>query len=188
MSSWTALAEHSAGPFSTRPLPPGQRIALRIEYDGSRYCGWQAQPHLPHIATVQATLEAAYRRRYRWARQLRDTEHSSRVYAKLDEAWRTLKDPKQRSAYDEERRQASPVEQADPADPSFYLPPPPPKMEELFHDHDDDTHSFRPFTVFGHSTSISAQTALVAFTRPSHESMPFGAVRVARSAGKSQSG
>jgi len=66
--------------------------------------------------------------------------------------------------------------------------PPPPKIEVMFHDDDDDTHSFRPFTVFGHSTSISAQTALVAFTRPSHESMPFGAVRVARSAGKSQSG
>lgn len=53
------MAEQSAGPFSTRPLPAGQRIALRIEYDGSGYCGWQAQPHLPHASTVQATLEAA---------------------------------------------------------------------------------------------------------------------------------
>ena len=76
----------------------------------------------------QATLEAAYRRRYRWARQLRDTEHSSRVYAKLDEAWRTLKDPEQRTAYDKERRRVAPGEPLEPTEPGFFLPPPPPKM------------------------------------------------------------
>ena len=75
-----------------------------------------------------ATLEAAYRRRYRWARQLRDTEQSSRVYAKLDEAWRTLKDPEQRAAYDEERRQATDAGADAASAPDFYLPPPPPKM------------------------------------------------------------
>ena len=53
------MAERPPGHFSTRPLAPGQRIALRIEYDGSSYSGWQAQPHLPHVSTVQATLEAA---------------------------------------------------------------------------------------------------------------------------------
>ncbi|MBL4867140.1 MAG: tRNA pseudouridine(38-40) synthase TruA [Pseudomonadales bacterium] len=33
------------------------RIALGIEYDGSHYCGWQAQKHTPN--TVQAVLEPA---------------------------------------------------------------------------------------------------------------------------------
>ncbi|MDO8862885.1 tRNA pseudouridine(38-40) synthase TruA [Haliea sp. E1-2-M8] len=44
--------------FATDPLPPGTRIACRIEYDGSAYNGWQAQPH-PGSRTVQQTLEAA---------------------------------------------------------------------------------------------------------------------------------
>jgi tRNA pseudouridine38-40 synthase len=38
------------------PLPAGGRIACRIEYDGSRYHGWQAQPQLD-VDTVQETLE-----------------------------------------------------------------------------------------------------------------------------------
>ena len=45
-------------PFSAEPLPAGSRIACRVEYDGSRYCGWQAQPHLD-VKTVQSTLEQA---------------------------------------------------------------------------------------------------------------------------------
>jgi len=51
----------------------------------------------------QEALEAAYRERYRWARNLRDTEESSRVYAELDAAWRVLKDPERRAQYDLER-------------------------------------------------------------------------------------
>ncbi|MEE4277868.1 MAG: tRNA pseudouridine(38-40) synthase TruA [Halieaceae bacterium] len=43
--------------FSDEPLAVGQRIALRIEYDGSRFAGWQAQPQLPAVDTVQETLE-----------------------------------------------------------------------------------------------------------------------------------
>lgn len=43
-------------PFATDPLPAGSRIACRIEYDGSRYSGWQAQPQRS-INTVQTTLE-----------------------------------------------------------------------------------------------------------------------------------
>lgn len=55
----TDLAEHSAGRvFAMDPLPPGTRIACRVEYDGSAYNGWQAQPH-PGSVTVQQTLEAA---------------------------------------------------------------------------------------------------------------------------------
>lgn len=53
------MAEQSEGRiFSTEPLAPGTRIACRIEYDGSAYNGWQAQPH-PGSRTVQQTLEAA---------------------------------------------------------------------------------------------------------------------------------
>ncbi|MEX2367169.1 MAG: tRNA pseudouridine(38-40) synthase TruA [Pseudohongiellaceae bacterium] len=35
-----------------------QRIALCLEYDGSSFCGWQAQKS-PRVATVQEALEAA---------------------------------------------------------------------------------------------------------------------------------
>jgi tRNA pseudouridine38-40 synthase len=43
-------------PFAAEPLPAGSRIACRIEYDGSCYSGWQAQPHLA-VKTVQDALE-----------------------------------------------------------------------------------------------------------------------------------
>jgi tRNA pseudouridine38-40 synthase len=42
--------------FAADPLPAGSRIACRIEYDGSCYSGWQAQPHLA-VKTVQDALE-----------------------------------------------------------------------------------------------------------------------------------
>ncbi|MBP6681889.1 MAG: tRNA pseudouridine(38-40) synthase TruA [Halioglobus sp.] len=45
-------------PFATVPFPAGSRIACRVEYDGSRYSGWQAQLRLA-VDTVQSTLEAA---------------------------------------------------------------------------------------------------------------------------------
>jgi len=44
--------------FDPTPLAIGTRVALRIEYLGTSYCGWQAQPHLP-VATVQECLEQA---------------------------------------------------------------------------------------------------------------------------------
>ena len=44
--------------FSPDPLPPGSRVACRIEYNGSLFNGWQSQPH-PNVTTVQQTLEAA---------------------------------------------------------------------------------------------------------------------------------
>ena len=41
-------------------LPEGcQRISLGVEYDGSRFCGWQRQKHSP---SVQQTLESALSR------------------------------------------------------------------------------------------------------------------------------
>ena len=45
-------------PFPADPLPAGGRIACRVEYDGSRYNGWQAQPQLD-VPTVQEEVERA---------------------------------------------------------------------------------------------------------------------------------
>jgi tRNA pseudouridine38-40 synthase len=44
--------------FSADVIPPGSRIACGIEYDGSRYNGWQAQSQLS-VSTVQQQLEGA---------------------------------------------------------------------------------------------------------------------------------
>ena len=44
--------------FSDERLEPGTRIALRVEYDGRAFNGWQAQTKLD-VPTVQETLEAA---------------------------------------------------------------------------------------------------------------------------------
>ena len=48
----------SSSYFSSDPISAGERVACRIEYDGTRYSGWQAQPHLP-VDTVQEKLEEA---------------------------------------------------------------------------------------------------------------------------------
>ncbi|GAB5414111.1 MAG: tRNA pseudouridine(38-40) synthase TruA [Congregibacter sp.] len=48
--------------FPDELLPRGQRLAMRVEYDGTAFCGWQAQPQLPRVATVQEELEAAMSR------------------------------------------------------------------------------------------------------------------------------
>lgn len=44
--------------FDPTPQPPGTRFALRVEYHGGHFHGWQAQPHLT-CATVQECLESA---------------------------------------------------------------------------------------------------------------------------------
>jgi hypothetical protein len=74
-------------------------------------------------------LEEAYRARYRWARQLRDPNQSSTIYGQLDEAWRVLKDPERRAAYDAERKVSQgPTDKAQTTDVDkiAFLPPPPP--------------------------------------------------------------
>lgn len=73
-------------------------------------------------------LEEAYRARYRWARQLRDPNKSSKIYAQLDEAWRVLKDPERRALYDSEREatKAKDVPSTDDTNKIAFLPPPPP--------------------------------------------------------------
>lgn len=53
------MADLDTNPFSTGALAAGQRIALRVEYDGTRYSGWQAQPQLPQLETVQTHVEHA---------------------------------------------------------------------------------------------------------------------------------
>jgi len=44
--------------FSTEPIPADTRVACRIEYDGSRYNGWQSQSQAG-TSTVQGSVEAA---------------------------------------------------------------------------------------------------------------------------------
>ena len=44
--------------FSAEPLPADTRVACRIEYNGSKYNGWQSQPH-KGVVTVQDQLEVA---------------------------------------------------------------------------------------------------------------------------------
>ncbi|WP_439100934.1 tRNA pseudouridine(38-40) synthase TruA [Congregibacter sp.] len=53
------MAESPLKPFPTDTLPQGQRIAIKVEYDGSAYSGWQSQPHLPRVRTVQSDVESA---------------------------------------------------------------------------------------------------------------------------------
>jgi tRNA pseudouridine38-40 synthase len=53
------LADSKTLPFSTNALPTGQRIALRIEYLGTGFSGWQAQTQLPQLQTVQTEVERA---------------------------------------------------------------------------------------------------------------------------------
>jgi curved DNA-binding protein CbpA len=80
------------------------------------------------------TLERAYRARYRWARNLQDTDESSRIYADLDEAWRVLKDPHHRAEYDAEYGfpEPSTAPSAAPSDAEHqgFLPPPSPPAAE----------------------------------------------------------
>lgn len=88
-----------------------------------------------HYDTLGATIgdsteaiESAYRAKYRWARNLRDTEQGGRIYAELDEAWRVLKDPQQRADYDDAHGFKvlgdTRTEQETAAEHIGYLPPP----------------------------------------------------------------
>jgi tRNA pseudouridine38-40 synthase len=54
---WNGLA-NSFQQFSSEPLAAGTRVACCIEYNGTDYCGWQAQPQLD-VLTVQQQLEQA---------------------------------------------------------------------------------------------------------------------------------
>lgn len=57
-----ALSDESAfsaeRAFSDEGLEPGTRLALRVEYDGRPFSGWQAQTRLT-VPTVQETVETA---------------------------------------------------------------------------------------------------------------------------------
>lgn len=75
---------------------------------------------------TQAQLEAAYRARYKWARNLADLIRSQMLLKDLDEAWRVLREPARRARYDEARaRGRVPESLPEGADlPVSDLPPP----------------------------------------------------------------
>ena len=66
---------------------------------------WYVLLDVPDTAAAEI-IEQAYRRKYRWARQLRDPQRANKLYAALDEAWRVLKTPALRERYDQERQRA----------------------------------------------------------------------------------
>jgi tRNA U38,U39,U40 pseudouridine synthase TruA len=53
--------------FSSTRLEPGTRLALRVEYDGRAFNGWQTQKG-SDVSTVQETLELALRPHCKYAR------------------------------------------------------------------------------------------------------------------------
>lgn len=72
-------------------------------------------------------IELAHREKYREARNRRDKERASEMYAQLDEAWRVLHDATKRAEYDVEHRARGGGQgaAAKGADIEFFLPPPP---------------------------------------------------------------
>lgn len=77
----------------------------------------------------RASLEAAHKQKYRSARNRRDKQAVSALYADLDEAWRVLTDPVRKASYDAQWRAAqagirSPDVSSDVVEISGFLPPP----------------------------------------------------------------
>ncbi len=77
----------------------------------------------------QATLSKAHKEKYRSARNRRDKQAVSALYADLDEAWRVLTDPVKKASYDAKWRAAkagirSPDVSSDVMEISGFLPPP----------------------------------------------------------------
>ena len=71
-------------------------------------------------------IERAHRQKCRWARNLRDKQRASTIYAQLDQAWRVLKDPAHRRRYDADyaRRKSEPEEGWSQDDAKRNRPPP----------------------------------------------------------------
>lgn len=70
-------------------------------------------------------VELAHREKYREARNRKDKERASEMYAQLDEAWRVLHDPEKRAEYDALlRSRGVGTDGAPGSDIEFYLPPP----------------------------------------------------------------
>ncbi|MCB9743037.1 MAG: AgmX/PglI C-terminal domain-containing protein [Alphaproteobacteria bacterium] len=71
-----------------------------------------------------AEIEQAHRTKYRWARNLKDKEKVATIYAQLDAAWRVLKVPEKRAAYDAiwRARQKGIAQGMDVAEPLGFLP------------------------------------------------------------------
>jgi len=56
----------------------------------------------------QEDLQVAFRDKYRWARSMGDKRKAGAHYAALEKAWKRVKTPERRAAYDEERAAAPP--------------------------------------------------------------------------------
>lgn len=76
--------------------------------------------------STQEQLEAAYRAKYKWARNLADLIRSQMLLKELDEAWRVLRDPARRARYDAARARVQAPEALPDgaAQPLSDLPPP----------------------------------------------------------------
>lgn len=79
----------------------------------------------------QAELEAAYRARYKWARNIADIHRSQDLLKALDDAWRVLKEPERRARYDAERASRAAPSEPRPPEPAAEPPvrPPPLRMD-----------------------------------------------------------
>lgn len=115
------LAERDAGTLSAPVEVPAEDL-FDLPSSDDLYGILDVDP-----AASQQGLQEAYRRRYRWARQLRDTDKSSRMYSLLDEAWRILQDPERRAEFDRTLAEAAMASTPSPPDAGNigFLPPPP---------------------------------------------------------------
>ena len=119
------LAERDAGTLGA-PTETSVEDSFELPAPDDLYGVLDVDPSAP-----QEDLEEAYRRRYRWARQLRDTDKSSRMYSLLDEAWRVLQDPDRRAEFDESRTAKESTAPEPPGQDNIGLLPPPPITQSL---------------------------------------------------------
>lgn len=117
-----ARRKGQAAPTGARPAP---KVAKKPANPFKDYYGILGVPH----DADRPTLETAHKMKYRSARNRRDKQAVSALYADLDEAWRVLTDPVRKASYDAKWRAAqagirSPDVSSDVMKISGFLPPP----------------------------------------------------------------